>query len=205
MKNLFIVLDGIDGCGKSTQLTLLHGYLFRKDKRFRILSTREPTYGTYGSKIREMLKAHKDPYSDSGKLLDLYVKDRKEHLESAIEPFLSQKGGNISIVLCDRYYYSTISYQAAQGIEVEKAVAMNRGFLKPDIAIILDVDEKTAISRIRVNRQIEKFEDVEFMSKLRHNFLSMKNILNDKIALIETSGTREETAMKIRKEIDKFL
>lgn len=205
MKNFFIAFDGIDGCGKSTQLSRLHDYLFKKDKRVRILSTREPTYGKYGKKIREMLKKHKDPYSDSDKLLELYVKDREDHVENLIKPFLNNKDDNISIVLCDRYYYSTIVYQHAQGAELKKVIDMNKNFLKPDLAIILDLNSETALKRIAKERAIEKFEKIEFMKKLRENFLKLKEILPDNIAVIDTSGNEHKTSEKIRKAVDKIL
>jgi dTMP kinase len=205
MKNLFIVFDGMDGCGKSTHLSKLHHYLFTKDKRIRILSTREPTYGKFGRKIRDMLAAHTDPLSDSDKLLKLYVDDREEHVETLIKPFLKKKDDNISIVICDRYYYSTIAYQSAQGIDMKKTIGLNKGFLKPDLALILDVDPETALKRISGERAIEKFEKLDFMKKLRENFYSLKDELSDPLVYIDTSGTQEETFERIRKAVDKVL
>ncbi len=205
MKNLFIVFDGIDGCGKSTQISMLHDYLFKKDKKIRILTTREPTSGKYGRKIREMLTAHEDPYSDSDTLLDLYIKDREYHLENTIKPFLKGDEGNISIVLCDRYYYSTIVYQHAQGVELNKVISMSKEFLKPDLAVILDLNPETALHRISKDRIIEKFEKIEFMKRIRDGFLKLKDVLDDNIVYIDTSGNEEETFEKIKKEVDKVL
>jgi dTMP kinase len=205
MKNLFIVFDGIDGCGKSTQLSMLHDYLFKKDKRVRILTTREPTAGKYGMQIRKMLAEHKNPYSDSEKLLNLYVKDREDHLENAVKPFLKKDGENISIVLCDRYYYSTIVYQQAQGIELDKVIELSKGFLKPDLAIILDLHPETALHRISKERAIEKFEKLDFMKKLREGFSKLKDFLDDNIVYIDTSGSRTVTFEKIKKQVDKLL
>jgi dTMP kinase len=202
---LFIVFDGIDGCGKSTQLSKLHDYLFKKDKRIRILSTREPTYSKYGMAIRKMLTEHKDPYSESDKLLDLYVKDRKVHLDKVVKPFLDMKDNNISIVLCDRYYYSTIVYQHAQGVDLKKVIELNKNFLKPDLTIILDLDPETALHRISKERKIEKFEKIEFMKKLRQNFLKLKEALDDNIVFIDASGSQEQTFDKIKNEIDKIM
>ena len=65
-KGLFIVVDGIDGSGKSEIVKMLHNYLFSKHKKYRLLTTREPTYGKYGNKIRIMLRKEKKPES-SGK------------------------------------------------------------------------------------------------------------------------------------------
>lgn len=205
MKNLFIVFDGMDGCGKSTQLSLLHDYLFKKDKRIRILTTREPTYGLYGKKVRKMLAEHKDPYSDSDKLLDLYVRDRQDHVEKLIKPFLKKDHDNVSIVLCDRYYYSTMVYQNAQGIDLNKVVSINKRFPKPDLAIFLDLHPETALHRIAKERAVEKFEKLVFMKELRKGFKNLKGLLDDNICMIDTSGSEDQTFAKIKKQVDKLL
>ncbi len=205
MKNLFIVFDGMDGCGKSTQLALLHEYLFKLDKRIRILTTREPTFGLYGKKIRNMLSKHKDPFSDSDTLLDLYVKDRNDHLNNLIMPFLKKDRENISIVLCDRYYYSTIAYQHTQGVPLNKVISLNKKFLKPDIALILDLHPETALKRIAKERAIEKFEKLEFMKELRKTFHSLPDLLDDNMQIIDTSDAEDETFEKIKKAVNKVI
>ena len=205
MKNLFIVFDGMDGTGKSTQVSLLHEYIFKLDKSIRILTTREPTYGKYGTQVRKMLSTHKDPYSDSDKLLDLYVKDREDHLNNLIKPFLKKDGANTSIVLCDRYYYSTIAYQHTQGIPLNKLISMNKKFLKPDLALILDLHPETALHRIGKERAIEKFEKLEFMKDLRKTFHSLPGLLTDNMKIIDTSDAEDETFAKIKKAVDKVI
>ena len=201
---MFIVLDGMDGAGKTTQLAKLHQYLFSKDKRFRILSTREPTFGKHGKKIRKMLASQTDPYASSDELFELYVKDRKEHV-GLITSFLKQKDGNVPIVLCDRYYYSTIAYQHAQGVPLRKAVDANKSFPKPDLAIILTLPPEVALQRIAGERGAEKFEQKGFMEKLKQNFLSLKEHLPDRILQVDCSGTVEETFAKIKAAVDGIL
>ena len=152
-KGVFIVVDGIDGSGKSEIVKMLHNYLFSKSKKYRILTTREPTNGIYGNKIREILKKEKDPVSNSRKLLELFVKDRKEHLEKTIEPFLRNSNEHeLNIVLCDRYYYSTIAFQGAQGLNIKELIIKNTSFLKPDIAFVLDINPDVAIKRIEYRK-----------------------------------------------------
>ena len=87
---IFIVLDGMDGSGKSELVKLLHNYLFSKNKKYRILTTREPTNGTHGNEIREILANEKDPKQNADKLLDLFIKDREDHLKNIIMPFLEK-------------------------------------------------------------------------------------------------------------------
>jgi len=205
MKNLFIVIDGLDGTGKSEIVKLLHNYLFSKNKKYRILTTREPTNGAYGKKIREILVKEKDPDSNPEKLLELFTKDREEHLKNVITPFL--EGSNeheLDIVLCDRYYYSTIAFQSTQGLNFKKMIDRNKDFRKPDIAFILDVNPKIALERIK-HREKEKFEQIEFMKRLRQNFLKLPEQLNDNIKIINASKNLEEVFKQVKTEIDKIL
>ena len=200
MANWFIVLEGIDGCGKGAQTKRLHNYIFDSDKRNEIFSTREPTYGKYGEKIRDILKTDKDPHSNADLLLNLYSKDREEHLE-IINKIMSRKTGQINhFVLCERYYHSTYAYQQTQKIDFEKIHEIQKKFLKPDITFILDLKPEIAYSRICNGRtNSEKFEKLEFMEELRKNFLDLKNKLNEKIEIIDASKSKEDVFKQILK------
>jgi len=205
MKSLFIVIDGMDGSGKSELVKLLHNYIFSKSKKYRILTTREPTNGTYGKKIRTILKEEKDPSSSAEGLLEMFTKDRKEHLKNVILPFLAQSNEHeLNIVLCDRYYYSTIAFQNTQGLDLKKLIEENKDFKKPDIIFILDVKPELALERIR-HRDKEKFEQIEFMEKLRQNFLKLPEQLDDNIKIIDASKNLNQVFEVIKKDIDELL
>ncbi len=204
-KSLFIVIDGIDGSGKSEIVKMLHNYLFSKNKKYRILTTREPTNGIYGKKIRQMLRTEKNPDSNSKKLMGLFIRDRAEHLKNTIEPFLKKSNKHeLNIVLCDRYYYSTIAFQSAQGLDVESIISKNKRFRKPDIAFILDVEPYIALKRIG-HRQREKFEKFEFMKRIRANFLKLPKLLNDNIKIIDASKPLKNVFGNVKKEVDKII
>ena len=203
-KNIFIVVDGLDGSGKSEIVKMLHNYLFSKHKKFRIMTTREPTNGIFGRKIREMLVNESDPLQSRDELTDLFVKDRKEHIDTAIRPFLESGGEASNIVICDRYYYSTIAFQGAQGIDINLLLENNKDFLKPDIAFILDVDPNIALKRIEYRKK-EKFEQNEFMQKIRQNFLKLPEMLEDNITLVNSNKPISEVFNQIKKEVEKII
>lgn len=204
-KGMFIVVDGIDGSGKSEIVKMLHNYLFSKNKKYRLLTTREPTNGRYGSHIRQMLRTEKDPKSSSKRLMMLFIKDREEHLNNTIEPFLSNPNRQeMNIVVCDRYYYSTIAFQHAQGLSMKETIARNKAFRKPDIAFILDSEPSLALERIK-HREKEKFEQLDFMKKIRNNFLRLPELLDDNIKIIDSSKPLQEVFEDVRKEVDKIL
>ncbi|MBI2651702.1 dTMP kinase [Candidatus Woesearchaeota archaeon] len=202
-KNLFIVLDGIDGSGKSEMAMLLHDYFLSKDKKYSILATREPTNGVYGREIRNILANEKNPKENAEKLLELFIKDREEHLNKEIVPFLS-KGHGIKIVICDRYYYSTIAFQSAQGLDIKSLIEKNKKFLKPDIVFIMDIEPKIALERIN-NREKEKFEQLEFMKVLRKKFLGLPSILKDNIKVVNASKSQKDVFEEIKEEVNKLF
>src|SRR3989338_751255 len=204
-KEIFVVIDGLDGSGKSEIIRMLHKYLFSKSKNYRILTTREPTNGRYGKQIWQMLRKEKYPESSSRKLVNLFVKDRAEHLKNTIEPFLKMSNKHeLKIVLCDRYYYSTIAFQGAQGLSIKDMIQKNKQFRKPDVAFILNVEPSVALERIEY-RQKEKFEQLEFMKKIRKNFLKLPKLLNDNIKIIDASKPLKRVFESIKKELDKML
>ena len=203
MTGKFIVIEGIDGSGKGEQIKRLQNFIFEADKRNIVLTTREPTYGTYGVKIRKHLRESSNPFESASELLELYTKDRKEHLEKVVLPFLSIDLGEIKpFVLCDRYYHSTYAFQQAQDISFEKIKELQKSFLKPSITIVLDIPPEIALSRISINRNSsEKFEKIEFMKILREKYLELKDKLDEKIVVIDGSKSKEEISNEIIKAL----
>ncbi len=204
MVGKFIVFEGIDGSGKGTMLTKTAEWLFNQSvDHDKIVLTREPTFSGTGKQIRKMLKSDKEPLTKAKRLLQLYLEDRREHLDKVIKPAIRLG----SIVLCDRYKYSTICYQQAQGIGVSKIISLHERMLVPDLVLILDVEPKTALARIRSSRsRIEKFEKDFFLEELRGNYLALKKLLpNENIKIIDANCSIEETFAKVKKELAKIL
>jgi len=196
---MFIVFDGIDGCGKSTQMFKLSEYLYSLSKYCHILITRE---AYKDRKIREVLK--QDESKDKAEALtNLFVQDRKEHISKLILPFLKED----VIVISDRYKYSTICFQAAQGQDMKKLIEMHKDMPVPDFVFILNLSSETAFNRIN-KRTAEKGkpeqnkfeEDASFLEKVRQNYLKMPQIFPDeKIIIIDGNKSIEEIFEEIKK------
>ncbi len=199
----FIVLDGLDGSGKGTQAKLLANYLFDKDKANHIFLTREP-YSRYHREIRNILKHSKDPKENAQLLAKLFVKDRRVH-----GGFIKRNLAAGHHVVSDRYKYSTLVYQQAQGIPLGKLIAMHKGILVPDLVLIIDIPADVALQRIakdagRSHREV--FEQLDFQKKLRRGFLALpRQLSREKIVIINGNQPADKVFGDIQKEIDRLL
>lgn len=163
-QGLLIVLEGIDGSGKTTQAQSLVRHL--RSRGFEAALFREPTRGRWGREIKR--KASRDGSLSAEEELNLFVKDRRENVENNLKPAL-HKG---KIVVLDRYYFSTIAYQGAKGIDPGRIRRLNEAFaVRPDLVIILDVEAGTGLARIagRKSRD-ELFEREDYLIRVRKIF-----------------------------------
>jgi dTMP kinase len=196
----FIVVDGIDGSGKSLMSHKIVSYL--NDNGYDAVHTFEPTSGHYGQRVRNILTTDDDPKKNAEQCLELFTQDREEHLKQFINPSLDQG----KFVVCDRYYYSTIVYQHLQGLSWDKVVSANKDFRRPDVVFIMDLPEVGASGRIvKRGSAKEKFEDSDFLGKLRDGFLGLKKKLDDNIIVVDASKSKKEVFSSITKELDKLL
>ena len=164
---MLINLEGIDGCGKSTQSQFLMDK-FESDNE-KIVLLKEPTNGKYGQKLWEMLSGKIEATTEE--ILELFVLDRKEHVNQKIKPALDEG----KIVLMDRYYYSTMAYQAAAGIDVNRIRKDNEFAPKPDIVLIFDLPADLAMKRVRSHSVADVFEKEEYLEKVRKAYLDLKD------------------------------
>ncbi|GIU68690.1 MAG: thymidylate kinase [Candidatus Pacearchaeota archaeon] len=198
---MFIVLEGIDGCGKSTQIINLADFFFHQDKYNHIVVTREPYRRR---EIREILKTNEMPNEKKDQLVYLFVEDRKEHFKEVIIPSLNRG----HIVLCDRYKYSTICYQSAQGFSLERLLDMHRFMPVPDLVFVFDVNVETALKRVSYDysrKKESKFEQKNFLEVVRRNYLSLNELFPDEnIILIDGNESERVVFEKIKKAIQKI-
>ncbi len=184
---MFIVIEGCDGSGKSTQAKLLGKFLKEHGKK--VLLTAEPTDGKIGRFIREILSGKRSV--DPKTLALLFTADRYEHLKSEIEPALKQG----IVVISERYYHSTITYQTAQGVDGQWLSDLNRFARKPDLTIFLDIKPWVAVKRTKTR---EIFENREFLERVYNNYLSLRDLVR-----IDASGSVEETFGLVKKAVTK--
>ena len=165
MKGKLIVIEGIDGSGKSTCAKNLTEKL--NSMNIKSIYTFEPTYSHYGAKLRDgMLSEDLDAEAE----LLLFVKDRKEHIEYMIKPALEEG----YFIILDRYFYSSIAYQGAKGIDINRIINMHKGFIiKPDIVFIFHLPIDIALNRIISKRGIaDRFENETYLKKVDKIFHS---------------------------------
>jgi len=163
----FIVFEGPDGSGQSTQVSLLRDFLIEKGHQ--AIITKEPTLDSEaGKKIKKVLE--KEVEASPEELQELFVQDRKEHLENLIIPALKEG----KFIISDRYFFSTFCFGAAAGLDMEELIKMNNDFLLPDLTFILNVRPEVCVQRI-TNRGSKKtlFEVKERLGKVMENYKKM--------------------------------
>ena len=202
MRGRFIVFEGIDGAGKTTQIRLLAERLRAEGRQVAI--TAEPTTSVTGKMLREALSG-RDPRTAS-EMAALFVLDRINHNvgEGGIEQLLAEGVD----VICDRYYYSSLAYQGSQtDFEWVKAMNLNcPDIRRPDICIFLDLEPKESLKRIRSNRtsdEIEIYETEEILGTVRDKFLAVLDTIGDKVAVIDAAHPINEVAERVYTALSK--
>jgi len=167
-KGLLVVVEGVDGAGKSTVLKHLAAHCGRHWPE--VVTSREPTTGPHGRRIRESALSGRLPLEEE---LELFMRDRREHVDTLIAPALSRG----ALVLLDRYYFSTAAYQGARGADPRSILAANEVFAPaPDLLLLLDCPPAVTLERIRSRGGgADAFEGVEALEAVRSIFLSLEH------------------------------
>ena len=204
-KGKFIVFEGIDGSGKSTQIKKISKQLEIYD--YTVYSTFEPTDGPIGSLIRQMLSGK--VVTDQRTIASLFAADRTDHLVNKING-IRYKIDQGEIVLCDRYYFSSYAYHA-QYIDMKWVIhanSLNAEILRPDLTIFIDVDPDICFERIKESRgNFEMYEKIDVMKKVRSNYFKAFDALKDieKIAVIDGNNTMEMVENAILNKVENIL
>jgi len=176
---IFVVLEGIDGSGKTSIALSLKDKL--ASNNYKTIITREPTFFESGRLLRKYLNLFdlnkRDPIYEAL----LFAADRMLHVNSFIKPLLS-KG---YIVICDRYFYSSLVYQSTDGVPEDWIRIINKYALQPDCAFFIDVPPNIAMNRI-ANHKKSMFETLNFLEKVYKKYKK----LVDEGLLKPVDGTR---------------
>ena len=179
---MLVNLEGIDGCGKSTQSKLLQKKLEEEGEKVIIL--KEPTKRPHGQKLWGMLRGKRKATNEE--ILELFVLDRIQHVEEKILPALDVD----TVVLMDRYYYSSMAYQVAGGIDVNVIRERHSFAPKPDIVLIFDLPVTVALERVRGHSEADEFEKEEHLEKVRKAYLNLES--DPLVKIVDSSRTPDD-------------
>ncbi len=177
-KGIFLVIEGLDGSGKTTQATLLAK---RLSQSYNVLLTAEPSKGKIGTFIRERCLYERTRLPTEAEAL-LFAADRIEHMQTELKPALDEG----KLVICDRYVYSSLAYQGSAGLSVDWIKTINARALQPDFSVFIDVPSETVIRRLQRKKSV--METLETQQKVREVY--MKYV--DKGELIRVDGDRDK-------------
>ncbi len=200
---MLITFEGIDGCGKTTQIKLLKEYI--ESKGLSVVTMREPGGSDFSEQLRNILLSSRHKVGARSELM-LFEAARANLVDTIIKPEL-ERG---KIVICDRFYDSTTAYQAfGRGLPLDFVQKLNlfaTGGLKPNLTVYLSIsldESKRRTSRPEFDR-IEKAGDEFFLKVIEgYNYIARQE--PDRFVVVDASGSRQETARKVRKVFDKFF
>ena len=186
----FVVIEGIDGCGKSSVAKSVAERIGR-----RAVLTREPTDSWMGRAVKKGSKKQISPYTDAL----LFMADRVLHTEHISELLAKNK-----LVVSDRYYHSTVAYQASNLKEVFKGDAFKwlleanlRISLHPDLTVLLVIPPEEALKRVGRRGKLSRFEKIGFLREVHANYL--------KLARIDSSIVKVDASQDLKTVVDEVL
>lgn len=193
-KGVFICVEGLDGCGKTTQTKLLVERL--KKKGYDAIYTAEPSRGKIGSFIKKYCLHGETRVSSIVEAL-LFAADRFEHVEKEVISALNEG----KLVVSDRYVYSSLAYQGAAGLDLEWIEKINEHAIRPDLAVFIDVEPETVIQRLKPKKSI--MENLGTQRKVREVY--MKFVEKEELVKIDGNNSKQEVADDILTVVLRFL
>jgi len=197
----FVVFEGIDGCGKSTQAERLVNWLI--SQRIPAIVTREPGGTNIGQAIRSLLLETNEVIHPRTELL-LFMADRAQHIDEVIKPALS-KG---DWVICDRFTDSTLAYQgygkqiSLQTIHALNAITVN--YLKPDLTLWLKLDWQASLSRLNKLDRMERCGS-EFYEWVSYGFQTLANQYPNNRTTIDASQPIDAVTSQVQRAVSPYL
>jgi dTMP kinase len=192
-----VVLEGLDGTGKSTQLPRLAARL--RARGHTVVETREPFDCAPGRRIRELAQRH-EPVAPEDELA-LFMEQRRIHVRERIAPALA--GG--AVVLSDRYFLSTVAYQGARGLDPEALLAASEAeFPLPDLALLLELPTALGLARVasRGAPAEPAFERADFLARVHAIFTALDRPYLERV---DASGTPDAVESRIATAVSRRL
>ncbi len=192
-RGAFIVIEGLDGSGKSTQAKMLAAAL---RKEYDVVCTVEPSRGAIGRFIRNRILFERFRPSASVEAL-LFAADRIDHVQREVAPALAEG----RVVISDRYLYSSLAYQGSAGLSLDWIQTINVHSLKPDLALFIDVSPEVVLGRLRRKKSV--METLEIQQKVRSIYLRYAE--KGELAKIEGGNSKKTVAREVLAVVCAFL
>ncbi len=208
MTGAFLTFEGIDGCGKSTQVRMLASQL--RLREIEVVTTREPGGTALGQRLRAALLDAEEQVDPLAELL-IFAADRAQHVRTLVRPALETG----HVVISDRYADATIAYQGAgRGFTAEMVktvVDLATGGLKPDLTLVFDLPVEECIYRTLrrtnggVNSDRLEGEDAAFHTRVRNAYLELAAAEPDRVRIIDASGSVNDTHERVMQLVIPYL
>jgi dTMP kinase len=205
-KSFFICFEGVEGSGKSTQAKLLYKFIKKKITK-KVILTREPGGTLFSEKIRNLMLDKKTNISPLTEFF-LLMAARNEHITSKINFYLKKN----FIIICDRFFYSTLAYQHyLEGMDKKFIFSIQKKIFNkvhPDITFLIDLNKKE--SKVRINKRAKKTNRFDKLSsyhfnKIRNGFIKISKMYKNKIILIKGNKSLNEIQNEINTKTLKIL
>ncbi|MGN0015322.1 MAG: dTMP kinase [Candidatus Gastranaerophilaceae bacterium] len=201
-RGYFITFEGIDGCGKSTQLDNVYNFL--TEKGIKCVKTREPGSLKLGSQIREILLHYDGEVSNNCEMF-LFLADRSQHIDTFIKPMIEEG----TIVLCDRHTDSTVAYQGygRQG-NIQMLTELNKiatNGITPDLTLFFDVSVEVGHQRAGKNLDRLELAGKEFFERTRHGYIELAKENPNRIKVVNGEKSKESVYNDVKSLIIDLL
>jgi dTMP kinase len=203
MKGQFIVFEGIEGGGKTSQIEQLREWLLAGGlgKSLAVIQTREPGGTALGQKLRSLLLNDHDWQIDYRSELLLYAADRAQHVNQFLKPHLEEG----TIILCDRFIDSTTAYQGyGRGLDLDLIQQLNAiaaDGLESDLTLWLDVEVETGLARVQQRGKRDRVEqaDIAFHQRVRQGYRALAEQCPQRIVPINANQSPQQVQAAIQK------
>ena len=191
---LFVTIEGVEGCGKTTIGKMIVDKLISDG--YEVIYTREPGGIEIAEQIRKVILDVNNTNMDARTEALLYAASRRQHLVEKVIPALKEN----KVIICDRFVDSSLAYQGhARGLGIEKVYEINKfaiDTVMPDLTLLFDLDPKLGLERISANKSREvnrlDLEKLEFHKLVREGFLIIENLEPNRVKKVDASKTIEE-------------